>query len=237
MVLFSVGVGSNPKPNTMRRFIALLLIPALASACFKDYDRPVSLTDLRIKDFVSGEPIRETPIAAYYDCMGGGFMGGGSTCQQHFGKTDQFGMTQVPVVVRQEEIEVYDPDYLEPSRTHRNLRFWNGTLLIFPKGSVQMEFIQTANSALSSLRVEVSVPEWEAYRENNGSYGTPLLHRTFINLPGEDLSEIPKLSLDLFAGMVNRIRIMDTLQVPAAIDTLILVTPAKGEKKEIRIRL
>jgi hypothetical protein len=150
--------------------------------------------------------------------------------------TDRNGLTQVPVVVKQEDIQVFDPYYLEPYRTHRNLRFWDGTLRVFPKAEVIMEFILDPNSAPSSLRVEVSVPDWEAYRESNGSYGTPLLHRTFVNLPGENPTEKHLLGLDLFAGMENRIRIIDTLQVPAAIDTLIIVTPAKGEKKEIRIR-
>jgi hypothetical protein len=220
----------------MRQSIALLLIPVLAAGCFKVSDRPVSLTELRITDYVSGEPVRETPIAAFYDCFGGGFLGGGSSCLKHESMTDQNGMTQVPVVVKQEDIQVSDPNYFEPYKTHRNLRFWDGTLRIFPKAYVQLAFIQHLNSAPSSLRVEVNVPAWEEYRESHGSYGTPILHRHYVNFPGENPTEDLVLSLDLFAGMENRIRIVDTLQVPAAIDTLIVVTPVKGEKREIRIR-
>ncbi len=231
-----VVLGLNPKSNTMRPRIVLLLIPVFAAGCFKSNDLPVVLTDLRITDYISGEPIRETPISAFYDCFGGGFLGGGSSCLKHESMTDQNGMTKVPVVVKHEDIQVSDPNYLEPYRTHRNLRVFNGTLRVFPKAEVIMEFIQDPNSAPSTLRVEVNVPAWEEYRENHGSYGTPLLHRTFVNLPGENPTENHMLSLDLFAGMENRIRIFDTLQVPAAIDTLIIVTPAKGEKKEIRIR-
>jgi hypothetical protein len=236
IALLSGGVGSNPKSNTMRRIIVLLLISVLAAGCFKSNDLPVILTDLRITDYISGEAIRETPIAAFYDCFGGGFLGGGSSCLKHESMTDQNGMTRVPVVVKQEDIQVSDPNYFEPSKTHRNLRFWDGKLRIFPKAAVIMEFIQNPNAIPSTLRVEVSVPAWEEYRESNGSYGTPLLHRSFVNLPGENPTENPMLSLDLFAGMENRIRIIDTLQKPAAIDTLIIVVPAKGEKKEIRIR-